>query len=182
MVGAERNEGEVPGALDGGRKRALVLGAYAGLAPGLYLPAVGHVSPEAVGVLVVYVFDVIYAEPANLAAGVVSGPAAPAAEASARSAAGSAAAGSSARTSRTPAGTRTRTAARTGASRSSGWPYGRRSGCRWSGCRLCGHGLLTCLLRLLLRRFGAVWISGPARVALSRPPFAGVSRSISPMD
>ena len=83
MVGAEWDQGQVPGALDGSRQGALVLRADTGLPAGLDLPAVGHISAESVGVLVVDELDVIYAKAADLSTAVVSGPAAPAAESSA---------------------------------------------------------------------------------------------------
>ena len=127
MVGAERDERKVPGAFYRRRQRALVLGADAGLAPGFYLPAVRHVSPEAVGVLVVNVFDVIYAEPANLAPGVVARPAAPSAEASARAPSGPSAARTPARSagpasgaSARPSGSAPRSSARSARTRTAG--------------------------------------------------------------
>ena len=76
MIGAEWNEREVPRALDCVGESALVLGANAGLPPGLYSPSVGHVTAEALRVLVVDVLDVVNAEPADLPAAVVPGPAA----------------------------------------------------------------------------------------------------------
>ena len=76
MVGTERDEGEVPGALDGGGHRSLVLGAHAGLSARLYLPPVGHVPAKAVGILVVNVFDAVNAEAADLSATVIARPSA----------------------------------------------------------------------------------------------------------
>ena len=75
MVGTEWNQRKVPSPLDRGGHRALVLGADAGLAAGLYLPPVGHVPAKAVSVLVVYVLDMVNAEAANLSAAVVARPA-----------------------------------------------------------------------------------------------------------
>ena len=76
MVGAERDEGEVPGALDGGGHRSLMLGAHAGLAARFYLPPVGHVPAKAVGILVVNIFDAVNAEAADLSATVIARPSA----------------------------------------------------------------------------------------------------------
>lgn len=74
MVGTEGNQSKVPGALDGGGHRALVLGADAGLAARFYLPPVGHVPAKAVGILVINVFDMVDAEAAYLSAAVIARP------------------------------------------------------------------------------------------------------------
>ena len=144
MVRAERNQGQMPGALDGGRKSALMLGAHTGLAPGLDLPSVRHVSAEPIGVFVVDVLDMIDAESAYLSTAVVAWSAAPAAEPAAWASSGSAAAGSSTRprsTGSRSAWSGTRGAARPGA-------------CRWWSAGLCGHSALT----LYLRRLDSCWI------------------------
>jgi hypothetical protein len=73
----------MPGALDGSCQGTLVFGADTGLAPGLDLPAVGHVSAEPIGILVVNELDVIDAEAADLSTAVVARSAAPAAESAA---------------------------------------------------------------------------------------------------
>ena len=156
MVRAEWDQGQVPGALDGGRKSALMLGAHTGLAPGLDLPPVRHVPAEPIGVFVVDVLDVIDAESAYLSTAVVARSAAPAAEPSARSSSGSAAAGPSARP-RTSgswsSGSRSaRTSAwpRTGEAARPGTRWAARSGaCRWWSAGLCRHSALTLYLRRL---------------------------------
>ena len=72
VVGTEWNQRKVPRPLDCGGHRALVLGADARLAAGLYLPPVGHVPAKAVSILVINVLDMVHAEAANLSAAVVA--------------------------------------------------------------------------------------------------------------
>lgn len=75
VVGTERNQRKVPGPLDRGGHRALVLGADASLAAGFYLPPVGHVPAKTIYILVVNVINLVHAEAANLSAAVVARPA-----------------------------------------------------------------------------------------------------------
>ena len=101
MVRTERDQSEMPGALDGRGHRALVLGADPGLSARLYLPPVGHVPAKAVNIFVINVFDTVNAEAANLPATVIARPAA--SESAARPAAGTVSTTGSASATRTVA-------------------------------------------------------------------------------
>ncbi len=64
----ERDEGNVPGALDSQAQRALVPGADAGASAGLDLGPVGNKPADFIGILVIYDLDVFDAESADAAA------------------------------------------------------------------------------------------------------------------
>ena len=158
MVWAKWDQGQMPCALDGGCQGALVLRADTGLSSGLYLPAVGHVPAEAVGVLVVDVLYVVNAEAADLPTAVVSGPAPSAAESSARPSTGSASAGPSAWASRSRSGR----SPWPGAGRSTGprpggsaWPWAGR----WWSASLCRHLHSPCIY-VVLTLAGFCWAGG----------------------
>ena len=89
MVGDEGDQRNVPGPLNGGAERPLVLGAHAGAAAGLDLGPVGNEPPDPVDFLVIDVLDVLDAEGADPAAG-REPPAGPPARPSSRSASSSA--------------------------------------------------------------------------------------------
>jgi hypothetical protein len=67
VLGGERQKGELAGALEGNIQRALMRGTGARLAARFDLGAVGQETPQAAEILVVDLFDFVYAELADLA-------------------------------------------------------------------------------------------------------------------